>query len=646
VTGGAKECHGVPWRPERRGVPWLLRAGISLAVLLAALAPSPSWSQVQIIRELPQTGENQAQADWRPPLPSVQAPAPQPGAQLSGRISLGASGGVNESGARSFDTFTESNLSLLLPMGAGTGFLLSADANRNPRLDGLDQTYKGDAKLTSEAWQAEVAGGYVQHANNQPSGSPATSSDDTAGDVHAAVTMSMIPTLPINATYSYQRLSQKQSDSTGASSLTADEAQHQAQLKAVGTLGAVGVDTGASFSNVTDAAKSMETTGFDGRVGVTVPVASFLKAYATLMPKYNAASYSMTGNDVATTSLESDAGVIFPVSESFSFRMGAGRVDQWSRQSGPSANTDPTLLPYSVTWKGTAGVEWKQPTGFSASSNYAFGKTVSGPYIHSLDALVAWHGQQDDALKEIQAGGTETVSLNDSGTPVYNQATWKASLGIGDQNALAVAASYTGSVDGISQISLTNTAHAGVTDQVASWFSWSFSGDLSNSMSPDTQSTFVQTYQGKIAVTPRFGESVVTFAADDSLSLDLVAIPNLIVSKAGAGVSVPVLSYLTTRYRFDWEWDSVPFPGATAADSNYRNALGFTISGQGLPVSLTTEYALSFGFRGLRHDGTLSLTANLLQGFAMTMSVSVSEYASGGAPNVPFLARLNGTYTF
>lgn len=613
-------------------------------MLQAALGPSPSWGQVQIIRELPQTGESQAQADWRPPLPSLQAPAPQAGPQLSGRISLGATGGVNDAGARSFDTFTESNLSLLLPMGAGKGLLLSADANRNPRLDGLDQTYKGDAKLTFEAWQAEVAGGYVQHANDQPG--TGTSSNDKTGDVHAALTLSMIPTLPISATYSYQSLSQKHSDSTGASSQTTDEAQHQAQLKAVGTLGTVGVDTGASFSDVTDAAKSMQTTGFDGKVGVTVPVAPFLKAYATLIPKYNATSYSLTGNDVATTSLESDAGVIFPLSDSFSFRMGAGRVDQWSKQSGPSANTDPTVLPYSVTWKGTAGVELKQTTGISASSNYAFGKTVSGPYIHSLDALVAWHGQQDDALKEIQAGGTEAVSLDDSGTPVNNQATWKASLGIGDQSALAVAASYTGSASGISQISLTNTAHAGVTDQVAPWLSWSFSGDLSDTMAPDTQATFLQTYQGKVTVTPRFGDRVVTFAADDSLSLDLVASPNLIVSKAGAEVSAPVLSFLTTRYRFDWEWDSVPFPDASTADSNYRNALGLTISGQGLPVSLTTEYALSFGFRGLRHDGTLTLTANLWQGFALTMSVNVSEYESGGTPNLPFLARLNATYTF
>jgi hypothetical protein len=167
-----------------------------------------------------------------------------------------------------------------------------------------------------------------------------------------------------------------------------------------------------------------------------------------------------------------------------------------------------------------------------------------------------------------------------------------------------------------------------------------------NTLAQDVEPTFVQTYLGKLTMTPRFGDRVVTFAADDSLSLDLAASPNLVVSKAGAGVSAPVLSFLTTCYRFDWEWDSIPFPGAAAAGRNYRNALGLTVSGQELPIPLAAEYALSFGFRGLRHDGTLSLTATFSKEFSVTMSASVSQYESDGDPTVPFLARLNGTYSF
>ncbi len=299
-----------------------------------------------------------------------------------------------------------------------------------------------------------------------------------------------------------------------------------------------------------------------------------------------------------------------------------------------------------MTWKATAGVELKQQEGISASSNYGFGKTVGGPYINSLDANVSWHGQKNDPVKELAAGGSDSVSVDDSGAVVDNRASWKASVQFGDQGALAGGATYVGSADGISQVSLTNTAHANISHQVTPEDLLRAGGDLSDSLGPDIQSTLIQSSQAKLTVAPRFGDRVVTFTADDILALDLEASPNTIVSKAGAGVSVPVLPFLSSRYRFDWEWDSQPFAGAAAADSNYRNALGLTLSGPGVPFTLSTEYALSFGFRGLRHDGTLSLSAALWKGFALQGSLVVGEYDLNGAPAYPFLASLNGSYSF
>ena len=299
------------------------------------------------------------------------------------------------------------------------------------------------------------------------------------------------------------------------------------------------MDTGANFSSVTDYAQNSQTTGFGGNVGLSVPVASFVKVYATLIPRYDATTYSQTGNSSANTSLESDPGLIFPLSETFSFRVGAARIDQWSAQSGVSANTDPTVLPYSVTWKGTAGVELKQPVGISASSNYGFGKTVGGPYINSLDANVSWHGQQNDPVKELAAGGSDSVSVDDSGAVVDNRASWKASVQFGDQGALAGGATYVGSADGISQVSLTNTAHANISHQVTPEISYALAADLSNSLGPDIQSTLIQSSQAKLTVAPRFGDRVVTFTADDILALDLEASPNTIVSKAGPGSRCP-----------------------------------------------------------------------------------------------------------
>ena len=281
----------------------------------------------------------------------------------------------------------------------------------------------------------------------------------------------------------------------------------------------------------------------------------------------------------------------------------------------------------------------------SASATYGFGKTVSGPFIHSLDALLGYHGDTDSFVKDAAAGGSDTLSLDDSGAVVNNQATWRTSAGIGSQDALALNASYSGSADGISQLSLTNNAHLGLTHQVIPELSYALSGDLTNSQGPQIQPTLLQTYQGKVTVAPRFGERTVTFTADDILGIDVLISPVLIVSKAGAGVAVPVFQVLSTRYRFDWEWDSATAPGA-GPDSNFRNAIGLTLSGQPLPFTFTTEYALSFGFRGLRHDGTASLSATLWQGFVLTSSVTVSEYDVGAGPTFPFLATVNAAYSF
>jgi hypothetical protein len=137
----------------------------------------------------------------------------------------------------------------------------------------------------------------------------------------------------------------------------------------------------------------------------------------------------------------------------------------------------------------------------------------------------------------------------------------------------------------------------------------------------------------------------VSFSGDEALALDVLESPALIVSKAGVGFEVPLLPFLSTRYRLDWEWDSQTAPGA-ASGSTYRNAFGLTASGEELLLSFAAEYALSFGFRGLRHDLTASLTAPFRGGLGFQGSLTLSEYESGGTPTIPFLAILSASYEF
>jgi hypothetical protein len=200
---------------------------------------------------------------------------------------------------------------------------------------------------------------------------------------------------------------------------------------------------------------------------MTVPIGSYLKAYATLLPKYNATAYSQTGNSAATTSLESGAGIIIPVSEPLSFRIGGGRIDQWSEQAGPSAHVDPATPPYSAIWKGTAGIDLKRAVGVNASGSYSLGKTVSGPIIHGVDAAVGYLGREGGPVKEATVGGSYTISIGDAGSPVADQGTRKAVVSLRSQESLALNASYNGSVSDIPEFALTNTAHASFSHRIS-----------------------------------------------------------------------------------------------------------------------------------------------------------------------------------
>jgi hypothetical protein len=619
------------------------RPAQTLLALLLSLVPLAVGAQVVIVRQLPSTGENKVQAQWGAAVPTATDPAAEairPGAaQFGGHVAVGATGGMNELGAQTFDSFVDTALSLLLPLGGASRVLFSAQAERKPKLDGLDQTYKAGTTLSFDAWQADLGGSFHQLDR----GDSTSSSHDMTGDAHASVTLGIIPTLPIAASYSYQRLAQSQADTIGQSSAPKDEGAHHAQLTARGTLGTVGLDSGATFSDITDFGTGVESTGFGGNLALTVPVESFLKVYGSVAPKYTATSYALTGNGMSSTSLESKLGIIIPLSAPLSFKVGAGMVNMWSTQSGPSA--DPAAPPYQLTWNGTAGVELKQETGMSAETSYTLGKTVSGPLNHSLEASLGYRGPKDALLKDIGTGGSWAVSVDDTGAAVSSHAGWKASVNLGQTDSAVLTASYNGSVDGLSQLAWSNAADASFGQQVTPELGYSLAANLNTAAAAAATPTFDQQYQGKLTFSPRIGQRTYTFALDETLGLSVLDDPAQVISRAGASIAAPVFSILSARYRVDWEWDAQTTPGA-GPDSSFHHVFGLTLSGQPLPFSLSAEYGLTHGFRGLRHDVTASLSVSAFKNLSVLGSLSLSEYQSGGAPAVPFLAMLTASYQF
>jgi hypothetical protein len=157
--------------------------------------------------------------------------------------------------------------------------------------------------------------------------------------------------------------------------------------------------------------------------------------------------------------------------------------------------------------------------------------------------------------------------------------------------------------------------------------------------------TFDQSYQGKLTFTPRFADRTFSFVLGETLALAVLASPAQVVSKAGAELQAPIFSFLSTRYRFDWEWDAQSAPGA-GPDSSFHHTFGLSLSGQPLPFSLGVEYGLTHGFRGLRHDVNASLSVAVIRNLALQGSLSLSEYDAAGAPQIPFLGMLSASYQF
>jgi hypothetical protein len=65
-----------------------------------------------------------------------------------------------------------------------------------------------------------------------------------------------------------------------------------------------------------------------------------------------------------------------------------------------------------------------------------------------------------------------------------------------------------------------------------------------------------------------------------------------------------------------------------------------------LPLSLSTDYQVTHGFRGVRHDLSANLDVPFKRGFALKGEASFSHFTEEGATVSPFLFGLHGVYEY
>src|SRR6056297_1446190 len=133
-------------------------------LLLWAMAGTPIMAEVTIVRRLPESGSNQAEADWKRPMipeerPTVEDPA---AARLSGRLIVGGSGSGTGDTATIEDWSTDSQLNYKNYIGEKGLLDIRAQAFRDKGIDTFNQRYSGGLAYSSPDFTFNLSGNFDQ----------------------------------------------------------------------------------------------------------------------------------------------------------------------------------------------------------------------------------------------------------------------------------------------------------------------------------------------------------------------------------------------------------------------------------------------------------------------------------------------------
>ena len=153
---------------------------------------------------------------------------------------------------------------------------------------------------------------------------------------------------------------------------------------------------------------------------------------------------------------------------------------------------------------------------------------------------------------------------------------------------------------------------------------------------------------GQVTLLPQWNLKVYSVSLGENLAFSQElpdATEPYLLAKTFSSVSVPLASFLKVRYGFTWEWVNQISEGGPSGNA-FQHLTGLTLAGYDLPFSLTTEYQIGHGFRGLRHDLNANLEVPFDRGFGLKGEASFSHYTEEGATVSPFLFGLHGVYEY
>lgn len=616
-----------------------------LILLLPVLSGAVFASDVKIIRTLPATSENTVKATWSKPQAKPERAVGAGRTQFSGRLALGGSGGLDVSGGVLYDMFSDSSFSLVQPLGLLGNMSVFGTALRKSIIEGHNQDYSGKFNLILDKLRFSAGVSYVEKANVVD----VINKDDASTLITASIDANYIDTLPLSLSYTHGIVHKKQGE-TAADEIVEDYDGDDLNFKMIGGLGELGVDLISSYSRKNDKAKSMISNGFSSSLAVTSPLLGFVKVKASVVPVISTVVYTATGKKLASTTLDSDLGLIFPLSESFTVTTAGGRYDSWVSDT-IAAKT------YTNGWKASTGFKYRVKDSMSEDTNYQI-KISRDIFQHQLTSSFGLSGIKDSWFRKADINVELNQNYNSERSLTDNKIGWGSFFGIEPINKMDISGKYSGSVNGITELNWINSVSAGLKHEPDPMFNYGVTTELSDSLktaSGKTESNILkQNYGGTVTLKPQRNLKVYSFGLGElfSLNSDLVSAeasvsnPDML-SKLDFNMGVPVFSFLQTRYSLSWEWSTLYSETKNAEiGNNFQHVFGITVSGDPVPLTFTATYSLSHGTRGMRHDVTSNLTIPFKDSFSLDGNFSLSYYTENNVTKVPFLAGLSIAYEF
>lgn len=588
-------------------------------------------ADVIIVRKVPISGENHVQAQWTKPQPDPERAQLLGRTEFSGRFSVGGTGGNTAAGSAVYGLFTDSNFKLIQPLGQSANLQVIGKGLRETSLTGTGQDYGGELGLNLEKINLNLTGAYADSSETVAG----VLKDEMDANLKTSLVLSVIPTLPINLSYQTDWL-QKNDDGIQTEKSHTD----MVDLASSGTLGSLGVELAGNLQNEYDSQKGMTALGTGGSLALTVPTLSFLSIMGSVAPNYNRTEYS-TGNSLTSNSLESSLGLLFPLSEVFEARIVSGRVDSWTKEEGSLITG---AQPYLLTWKGEIGADLTNLSGFSASPAYKLAKTIEGNLSQNLATTLGWLNEEEGFFRNIDASAELDYTSTEAGSVVADEKKWSSGFQVSPAEMMNLKAAYSGGYRGASENEWNHNVEASYDHEPDPLLNYLAAFNLSHTYSTANR-VLKHEYLGAVNLKPQWKLLVYSFGISENLSVTQQSSGEDILSTAGYTMALPISRFLQTRYGFDWEWIGRTAPGA-GPGNNFKNLAGLTLSGETLPLSLTTEYAFSNGYRGIRHDVSSILQVPFRNGFSLNGEFNLSYYLENGQVMVPFLLGFNLVYEF